>query len=104
MRSLISHLRYTFRLLLKSPGFTVPAVLILALGIGANAAIFSLINGVLFKTLPYSRLVTIYQVFPGLDKFSVDYLDYLDLRRDQRTFEALSAYTSDDLTIRSRSD
>jgi hypothetical protein len=52
MRSLISHLRYTIRLLLKSPGFTVTTILIMGLAIGANTAIFSLVDSVLLESLP----------------------------------------------------
>ena len=55
MRGLVSHLRYTVRLLLKSPGFTITAVLILGFGIGANTAIFSLINGVLTASAKRQR-------------------------------------------------
>jgi putative ABC transport system permease protein len=102
MHGLRSTFRYTFRLLLKSPGFTVTAVLILGLGIGANTAIFSLVNGVLLKPLPYpraDRLIDIYQTFPGFNKFSLDYPDYLDFRRNQRSFENLTAYFSDNFTL-----
>jgi putative ABC transport system permease protein len=107
MRSLISHLRYTVRLLLKSPGFTVPAVLVLALGIGANTAIFSSVNGVLLKPLPYpkaDRLVAIHQSVPGFDRFTFDYPDYLDFRRQQRSFEDLGAYYNDRFTITGRGE
>jgi putative ABC transport system permease protein len=77
MQGLISHFRYTVRRLLKASGFTITAVLILGLGIGANTAIFSLVNGVLLKPLPYpnpDRLVSIYQIFQG-DKAQLDYPD-----------------------------
>jgi putative ABC transport system permease protein len=63
MRSLISQLRYTVRQLLKSPGFAVTAVLILGLGIGANRAIFSLINGVLLKPLPYPNADRLFHLY-----------------------------------------
>jgi len=101
MRGLISHLRYSIRLLLKSPGFTITTVLILALGIGANTAIFSLVNGVLLKPLPYpdpDRLVSIYQIFQG-NKAQFDYPDYFDFRANQRTFDSLTAYYNDDVTL-----
>jgi putative ABC transport system permease protein len=102
MRGLISHLRYTARLLLKSPGFTIATVLILGFGIGANTAIFSLVNGVLLKPLPYpnpDRLVSIYQVIRGYDKAELDYPDYIDLRNAQSTFDGLAAYANDDFTL-----
>jgi putative ABC transport system permease protein len=63
MRSLISHPRRTIRLLVKSPGFTITAILILGLGIGGNTAIYSVIEAVLLKPLPYphpEQLVRVY--------------------------------------------
>jgi putative ABC transport system permease protein len=106
MRGLFSHLRYTVRLLLKSPGFTITAVLILGLGIGANTAIFSLVNAVLLKPLPYpnpDRLVSIYQTFQG-DKAQFDYPNYVDYRANQRTFDSLTAYYNDDFTLTGRGE
>lgn len=107
MRSLISHLQFTIRLLLKSPGFTFPAVLILGLGIGANTAIFSLVNGVLLKPLPYpkaDRIMDIYETVPGFNKFTVDYPDYLDFSREQRSFDSLAAFRRDSFTITGRGE
>jgi putative ABC transport system permease protein len=105
MRSLITHLRYTVRLLIKSPGFTVPAVLVLALGIGANTAIFSLVNGVLLKPLPYpkaDRLMSVSQSVPGFDSFPLDYPDYLDFSRQQKSFANLGAFYGDRFTVTGR--
>src|SRR5437773_7380864 len=72
----MNDLKFAFRQLLKNPGFTAVAVLTLALGIGANTAIFSVVNGVLLKPLPYlepERLIMIFESNPkgGWPKFSV---------------------------------
>ena len=72
MHALLKHLRYTVRLLRKSPGFTVTAVLIVAFGVGVNTAIFSLIDSVILKPLPYpdqDRLVEV--CFPQARLFSM---------------------------------
>ena len=98
MRSLISHLRYTIRQLLKSPGFTVTAVLVLGLGIGANTAIFSLVNGVLLKPLPYpnaDRLFHLYRTFKNTNTNGIDYPDFADYSATQHSFAALAAYNFD---------
>jgi putative ABC transport system permease protein len=98
MRSLISHLRYTLRLLLKSPGFTVTAILILGLGIGANTAIFSLVNGVLLKPLPYpnaDRLFHLYRTFKNDNTSGFDYPDFADYCTAQHSFSGLAAFGSD---------
>jgi predicted permease len=92
-------MRQTIRTLLKSPGFTITAVLILGFGIGANTAVFSLIEAVILNAVPYpkpDRLVRIYQprskaVKQDISDEFVDYPDYIDLCRNQRSFESLSA-------------
>ena len=96
----MTDLRYAFRQLIKSPGFTLVAVLTLALGIGANSAIFSVIDAVLLRSLPFpdpSRLTMIWATapqHPGDDRQVHSYPDYLDLRAQNHTFAALAAYTS----------
>jgi hypothetical protein len=99
--------RHTIRLLLKSPGFTITAVLILGFGIGANTAIFSLINAVLLKPLPYPRpdeLVEIFQPLCNLQKFYVCYPDYLDFCTTQRSFADLAATCNEDLILTGKGD
>jgi putative ABC transport system permease protein len=106
MRSLISHLRYTVRQLLKSPGFTVTAVLILGLGIGANTTIFSLVNGVLLKPLPYpkaDRLVQIYQPFQGHLTSLLNYPHFVQYSTAQHTFESLTAFLGDGFNLQGQS-
>jgi putative ABC transport system permease protein len=95
----VRYLRQTIGVLLKSPGFTIIAVLILGFGIGANTAVFSLIEAVILNAVPYpksDRLVRVYQPrakvkFDLNSEEFVDYPDYLDLCRNQHTFENLSA-------------
>jgi predicted permease len=93
-------LRYGVRVLVKSPVFTIVAVLSLALGIGANTAIFSVVNGLLLRPLPYpdsERIVHVWHTppqesFPGMDKFSVSPANYLDWKDQSRSFEQMAAY------------
>jgi len=103
----MTDLRFALRQLLKNPGFTAVAVLTLALGIGANVAIFSVVNAVLLRPLPYSepdRLVRIYSEFPnfpngGLRRFSVSVPEYLDLRREAKSWESLDAWITAGVNI-----
>ena len=107
MRSLIFQFRYSLRLLLKSPGFTITAVLILGFGIGANTAIFGLINAVLLKPLPYphaDQLVEVFQPLRNLQKFRLAYPDYLDFCASQHSFQDLALLYSDDLILTGQGD
>ena len=99
MDRFLTSLRYTIRLLLKSPGFTITAILILGFGIGTNTAVFSLISTVLLNPLPFpqsDRLVQIFQsrtsnsVLDRSDWGGVSYPDYLDLRSGQKTLDSLA--------------
>jgi predicted permease len=97
MKALLQDLRYAGRLLLRSPGFTLLAAITLALGIGANAAIFSVANAVLLKPLPYpdsGRLAIVYSQFPsmGFDHFWVDPVEFTEYRERNQSFSDLGAY------------
>ncbi len=107
MRTLISHLRYTIRLLLKSPGFTITTILIMGLAIGANTAIFSLVDAVLLESLPYpdpGRLFTISETSPVYPKISLDYPDYLDWRTNQHSFEEIAVFRRDNFNLTGNGD
>jgi putative ABC transport system permease protein len=107
VNALISHLRYPIRVLLKSPGFTVTTVLILRLGIGANTAIFSLINGLMLRPLPYpraDRLVLFVQTFQNFDTVPLGYADYLDFSGGRHSFANLTAYNNNDFTLTGQGD
>ncbi len=90
---MLSDLRFALRQLRKSPGFTFVAVLTLALGIGANTAIFSVIYAVLLRPLPYpesDRLAILTQSDANQPQISVSFPDYLDWKRDNTTFEEIA--------------
>ncbi len=100
MRNLVADFRYGLRNLLRNPGFTLAAMVVLALGIGANSAIFSIVNAVLLRPLPYqeaSRIMQVWHVppaksFPGMSFFSISPANYLDWQSQNRSFEQLAAY------------
>jgi predicted permease len=102
MTGLAQDVRYALRQLHKSPSFTTVTVLTLALGIGANTAIFSVVNGVLLNPLPFrdaSRIVSMFEATPNFFKGSISYPNFLDWQRDNRSFEAMAAYRSTDGSI-----
>jgi putative ABC transport system permease protein len=97
MDNLWQDLRYGIRMLLRSPGFTLVGVLALALGIGANTAIFSVVNAVLLRPLPYpdpDRLVLLSENFSrlGLNRISVSAPEFIDYRDRSQSFERVAAY------------
>jgi predicted permease len=99
MEAFFQDLRYGLRMLVKSPGFTAIAILTLALGIGANTALFSVVNGVLLNPLAYpnsGQLVAIYGQSPGFDRAPITYLNFLDCQRDTQTFQSMALYRNQD--------
>ena len=89
METLLQDIRYGIRMVAKSPSFAVIAILTLALGIGANTALFSVVNGVLLNPLPYDqpdRLVAIYSKSSEFPRSSISYPNFLDWVREQRSF------------------
>ncbi|MGC0777373.1 MAG: ABC transporter permease, partial [Candidatus Acidiferrum sp.] len=103
MHTLWQDIQYGLRMLAKNPGFTAIAVVTLALGIGANTALFSVVNGVLLNPLPYQqpeRLVALYTSrIKDSDRSSISYPNFLDWRRENHAFSALAAYRSDDFNL-----
>ena len=100
VQTLLSDLRYSVRSLLRAPSFALAVVAVLALGIGANAAIFSIVNAVLLRPLPFDepdRLVRIFHVppqstFPGIKRFSVSPANFYDWQRAAQLFDGMALY------------
>lgn len=102
IETLLKDLQFAFRMLHKSPGFTAVAVLTLALGIGANTTIFSIVNAVLLRPLPYpsaNRLVAIYNYTASDGNASFSYLDFLEWQRQNRSFASLATYRHSNFTF-----
>ena len=92
---MLNDLQYAFRQLLKSPSFSIIAILTIAIGIGANTAIFSVVNGVLINPLPFpnaDRLVVLYAELPDFKDGSISYPNFLDWQRMNESFSSIAAY------------
>src|ERR1700752_917645 len=97
METLIKDIRYGFRMLVARPGFTAIAALALALGVGANSVVFSVVNSVILRPLPFpegDRLVTVWGVNERVntDQFFFSYPNYEDLRDQTEAFESAAAF------------
>src|SRR5262245_35275966 len=104
MNSLLADLRFGLRMLLRTPGFTLVVVITLALGIGANTAIFSVVNAVLLKALPVAepdRLVVVYEtnLARGFDRGRVAPGNYLSWKAQQSVFEEIGAFITQGFTL-----
>ena len=104
MDSLLKDIRYGVRSLLQRPGFTFIAVITLALGIGANTTLFSFVNGVLLRPLPYTdaeRLVVLDETAPkqGIESFAVSYPNFVDWRQQNQVFEDIGIFQEGNHTL-----
>jgi predicted permease len=101
MAAILQNLKFALRLLRKSPGFALIAILIMALGIGANTAIFSVIHAVLLEPLPFRDADSLVQIwhtppqksFPGITKFSVSAANFLDWQKQNHVFDQMALYS-----------
>jgi predicted permease len=102
MRTFLQDVRYGLRMLLKNPGFAAVAILTLALGIGANTALFSIVNGVLLNPLPFPNPDELYAVYTKTTTFeqsSISYPNFLDWRKQNHSFAVLGAFRSDEFNM-----
>jgi putative ABC transport system permease protein len=102
MQTLLQDLRYAARGFTRRPSFTLAVVLTLAVGIGANSAIFSIVNGVLLRPLPYAeqdRLASVFGRYVNFGRTSFSYPDFNDLREQATVFERVAAFGSAGMTL-----
>src|SRR5919112_5708471 len=107
MRRVIADVRYAWRVLFRAPAFSIAVIAVLALGIGANTGIFSIVNAVLLRPLPFGepdRLVRLFHVppqdtFPGMPTFSVSAANFYDWKRSARLFEGMAIYRFKQFTL-----
>ena len=102
MTTIVQDLRFALRSLLKRPAFTLVAILSLGLGIGANTAIFSVINSVLLRPLPYAnpdQVVDLYETSPNVSRGSVSPANFRDWRGQNSAFSNMSAYATADVNL-----
>jgi putative ABC transport system permease protein len=104
MAEFLTDVRYALRSLRKAPGFSIVAILTLALGIGANSAIFSVLNSVVLRPLPYrqpEQLVRIYSQFPTMDftKFWISPPEFFELKERARSFAAVGGYRTGQVSV-----
>jgi predicted permease len=112
VRTLTTDFRYALRVLWHAPSFSLAAITVLALGIGANTAIFSLVNTVLLRPLPFeepANLVRLYHIppqnaFPGIARFSVSPANFYDWKRGARRFERMAIYRFREFTLTGSGD
>src|SRR4051794_447693 len=99
---MIGDFRYALRSLVRTPVFSVIAVLTLALGIGANTAIFTVVDAVLLRPLPFEhpeKLVSIFNTGPQLEQGPISPANFLDWRQQNRPFERMAAYSNEVFTL-----
>src|SRR5207248_10539973 len=102
MHNFLQDVHYALRMLRNSPGFAAIAIVTLALGIGANSALFSVVNGVLLNPLPYpepNRIMSLYFKTNQFQQGSISYLNFLDWQKDNRTFASMAILRSDDFNL-----
>src|SRR5579862_8425494 len=102
LSNILQDIKVAIRMLTRNPGFTAIAILTLALGIGANTALFTVFNGVLLSPLPFpqpDRLTLLFEFNHGFRHSSISYPNFLDWQSNNRTFESIAAYRSDSATL-----
>jgi predicted permease len=102
LESLVADVRFGLRMLRKNLGFTAVAVLTLTLGIGANAAIYSVIDALLFNPIPYpqpNRIVSVFTTWPSYRHAASSYPNFLDVQRETRSLSGLAAWRVDSFTL-----
>src|SRR4029078_11812229 len=107
MQTFLADVRYALRTLRRTPSFALAVVAVLALGIGANTAIFSILNAVLLRPMPFvepERIVRLFHVpppatFPGIPRFALSPANFYDWQRDARSFEAMALYRGRSFTL-----